>query len=520
MSESAYKPAGTYELESFSIQSFTTDTSLDAGDPRRATMGTGASASTKVEMKAVISSFEIDESITSGAVSGRAKVFDASGIIYNFPFRGQELITIKYKDYKEVMHEDVMFLNSIDNIKPAKSSDDTILEYELHFVSLGKFLSDRYQLRKCFANGSGSGRTYIPIHEQVEEIFNSYYTGSRKEIEIHDTVGPQQIVIPNLVPENAMHLLSRKAYSEEYPMSMYRFYETREKYYFINFEERYTFDYSNREVPIYFYSSENADNSPEGELLKMQNIISISFPTFVNTIEMMNSGFYYRKLNELDIMNRVENSYEYVHELEVSDFEYPDFQNPNGKKNIRSIHTSDMIQSHMNKWHRTYVIKDYPDSDQSNAPGLRPKPYYGEVYNNKTANHLHFGKSRVNIRIYGSNELFAGDLIYLDLKKFSMKRELDEERSGVYLIESIKNTFYENTFYQDLSLVKGGIIGKYESPANANAGGGAPAGGGGGGGTTAPADTPPQTTEQVEEFFRGIGGNSVAPTLPTGGGPG
>ena len=53
-----------------------------------------------------------------------------------------------------------------------------------------------------------------------------------KPKEIEETDGEQTLVIPDLRADATMQFLSRRAYSERNKTALYRFFETREKYYF------------------------------------------------------------------------------------------------------------------------------------------------------------------------------------------------------------------------------------------------------------------------------------------------
>lgn len=494
-----YKPAGTYELVNFFVSTF------ESG-----------SAANKIDLKSIVHTFTIEESITRGAVRGTAKVYDANGVFYSLPFRGQELLEITYKDFYDQELTEKYFVYAITDIRHPKTSDDSMLEYVLHFVSFGKFWSDRYRIRRVIAEGSGPSKTYLPISEQAQTLFDDYYAsngqGTDKELHVTETTGPQKPVIPALSPEDAMHFLSRRAYSGEDKMNMFRFYETREKYYFADIDD-ILFDNEGEERVKFIYASGVGDNTPEGEMRKMTNIISFEHQNY-NTMDDMKNGAYYRKVYEIDVNNRIHYSHSYEHQDRYQDFTYP------GLEEIKFPHTNTFINDHLNNWHLTYVVKDYPDSDAPNAVGLRPQTYYGDIYNNKGANIIHLGNSRMSVTVYGRNTLFAGDTVEIELPKFKVGPEKDEERSGVYFVESVTNTFFENSYTQVLTLIKGGIRGSETySSGNQN---GAPAATRGTGDSAATETTPttPPQTEDVEGFFQGIGGNSVAPTTPTDGGTG
>jgi hypothetical protein len=455
MSEAANQsPAGTYTLNGFYLMPSTADSKRQAVG---ATEKPDAVLSEDdiLDIKMIVHTWSIKESFTKGHISGSAKVYDSEGIFYSFPLRGQERVRIVYTDFFGIERQEDMFLYAVTDVATPKASDDSVLEYNIHFASYGKFWSDRFSVSRCIADGSGSTRKYIPINEQVETIFEDYYktsdSGTEKEIVVHETEGNQKIVIPNMRPEAAMHLMSRKAYTSSFPSSYYRFFETREKYHFVNLEEIFSTAESKGK---YTYVSGPQDETPQGELNKMSGVISLDFHTPVDTFDAMKNGAYYRKVEEVDITNRMVKSHEYTHEDEYKDYQYPGSSSTTDSKRVLR-HTSDFIKTHMNDWSSTYVIKDYPDADMPNAYGIRPKPYYGEILNSKNAHIYDYRATRLTVTIYGNNELFPGDLIDLEIPYFNVYGSIDEERSGVYLIESIDNIFYENSYMQKMRVSRG-----------------------------------------------------------------
>lgn len=433
------KLAGAYELTSFVISSF-------------------PSGGKSLDLRAVIHTWNLEESMLKGNIRGTAKIYDATGIFYNFPLRGQERLTITYKDFFEEEREEDLFIYTISDISPAGQSDDSILEYTIHFCSFGKLWSDRYGIKRCIAEGTEGSRQYIPVSEQVQVIYDDYYNtegkGTKKEILIHETDGPQSIIIPDYSPEEAMHLMTRRSYSAQYPSNMFRFFENRDKYHFINLE-KWIEDYPRDDVsqPTYIYARSKADQTPQGEADKMNTLVNFAFGSYTNTIDRMKGGGYYRKVAELDFQSRTINEYEYDHLEEFKDYIWPDMST-----DIKLRHTDEMITEHMNRPHTTYVFKDYAEEVGGSPYGLRPTPYYGEIYNNKVAMMNEYGDSRVTATIFGNNKIVAGSMIYLDLPMFKPSAEADTRLSERYIVESVNNEFIENTYYQNLTLIKGPML--------------------------------------------------------------
>lgn len=429
----------------------------------------------KIDLRPLVHTFTINESFTSGYMSGEMVVYDSAGVFYDVPLRGQELLHLELIDFYDKKYNGDFFIYSIDRVNPAKKSSDAILQYTLKFVSIGKFISERYTIRRCIAEGTGADRKYKPIHDQVQVVFDDYYkfrnSGDNapiplqaplKEIEISETVGDQKIIIPYLSPDDAMHLFSRRAHSEEYPSDMFRFYETKENYYFKNIEELIEW-----EVPIetYTYTSGGMDNTPEAESEKMTNVLDIDLGEVVNTFRVMKEGGYYRSYTAMDLNYRFASTYTYDHYDEMinkKNFKYTDIHNPYGT-NIRFNHTESFIQRHLDDRKRIFGIKDYAD-EGIGAPVERPDPKYPDIVNHKRSNLSQFDEYTVSISVYGQHKLTPGKMIYLDMPIFrtitdqvSRAEKQDKVKSGVYMITDVQNVFYENSYTQNLKLIKSGL---------------------------------------------------------------
>jgi len=235
---------------------------------------------------------------------------------------------------------------------------------------------------------------------------------------------------------------------------MYRFFENRDGYYFIN-TERWIEEYPEDPdlMPKYMYTRSIVDQTPQGESDKMNVMINMSFGGFVNTLDRMNNGGYYRKVSEIDLQTRTINQFSYDHKDEFKDFTWPDMSS-----DIQLRNTDDMIEEHLNKELETFVIKDYAEETGSTPYGLRPSPFYGEIYNNKLAMMKEYKDSRITATIFGNNNVVAGTIMEIDIPMFKPASEVDKRLSGFYIVETVVNEFIEDTFYQNLTLIKGPML--------------------------------------------------------------
>jgi hypothetical protein len=416
-----------------------------------------------INISALVHYFELVESMDNGHIHGHAKVYDSTGLLDEFLgedngwLKGEEEVEITYTDFFKEKIKQKFFVYAITDVKIAKDQDDTIYEYKLHFVSKNKFFSNRTDVRKSFRDGL--------ISEYVQSIFDEYFTDSDKnEIKIEPTDGNQNLVVPNYTPEDTIHFFSRKAVSPDYNGQNFRFFESKDRYYFGTqgyiIDEHYFKLAENSEEPPIFTRQNISDQSPAGQRRMMSTLISIEYPNYVNTMEDLNEGAYYSNTTELDILNRTElfNEYRYLDEYQTN--VHPDNQ-------LRSKHSKAFVDEHLSDPKNNLVIKDYSDVGQKgDSEYLRPHTFYPKLYNNKNVSHYHHHNESVEIKIYGRTKITVGDIIQLKLKEViqtTEDRNPDNKRSGFYLVESVRSVFFEDQFHQVLTISKSGFRGRPES---------------------------------------------------------
>ena len=437
------KKAGHYSLDTFRIFRY--------NDPNRF-----------VDLRAIIHTWEIEETMETGHLRGFANIYDSVGLLDNFLgdgwLRGEEELFVSYRDWfdEEVIQHN-FFVYSITDVKRINESNESAYSYTLHFVSKDKFVSEQSMIRRGYRGQL--------ISDNVEEVYNEFYTGE-KDIFVERTDGPQDLVIPNYSPEQTMYFFARRAYKEESPTQSFRFFENRDRFIFSTHEEL-IFQAQSEEIPIFKRWYSVNDQTPDGQRLLMSSIIDIEYPMYVNTFQDMVDGAYYRNLTEIDFMNRSVffNEYRYLDE-------YDRHLLPDGLNNVRSKHSKKFVENFLTYPRDTLVIKDYKTPEiQTEGDGLRKNTYYPQIYNDKRTSHYHHKNEMITIKIYGNNTVFAGSLIQLELNEVNNsldERGKDEIRSGLYLVESVRNIFYEENYYQVLSISKSGYKGRPESDKNYN----------------------------------------------------
>jgi len=440
--------AGTYFIEEFKI---TRLNDMDARNPDEF-----------IEISGQVAHFEINESMDRGHLWGHAQIIDSTGMLDGFingpGIRGEEQLFIRTKDWFGVEQWYDMFLYAIEKVKAVNPQQETGVEFYVYFTSRQKFLADRRTVRKAYVDGL--------ISEYVDSCFNEFirfpWRSSKGMEEIEDTTGIMNLSIPSLTPENTMHFFARRAYTAENSTQTFRFFENRKGFYFATHEKMIELYEQRDDKPRKFEIIQFPDFSPQGQEILMQSIITIEFPEYVNTYDDLLENSYYRRVTEMDLLNRTLLTTEYRHADEYQKFVYPD-----GIKKDSTKHTKDFVDEYLDDHYHVFVPKDYKNVDIPGRSLPNPK-YYADIYNKKQANLLHHTRNIVEMTIHGRNNIRAGDVLEIEIPKFNLRPDqrmgdgVDELKSGKYLVESIRNVHTDNTgsqgkYRQVIKMSKSGL---------------------------------------------------------------
>jgi hypothetical protein len=428
-SNNSARQAGHYELISFKIRP------IDKSDGG-------------VELKQIVTQWQISESMFRTNITGSATVLDAEGIARTLPILGEEIITIEWTDFYGDIQKKEFFCYGINDLGPHDNKDG-LLSYRINFTSIEHLTAHQQDVRQSFADQL--------ISDMVQSVFNTYYKTTNKEIEIEPTVGPQTYAIPSLTPAATMHFLAKRAYGGESSTNNYMFFETKDSFFFCTPEylyNKYKDTVKNEkaleENNLLFYTTKIADdNSPSGQLRNQQTVSDITYGDPSNSLNEITEGQYKTSMLEIDLINRTTSR-------TITNFE--DILDNMPIDKLAIPHSSEFLSERMPVLDEVYVLKDY------NVPGQekginRHYPFYREVINSKKLFSTHMRKHAINCSIKGRNPLIPGMVIFLmvDLVEVGESGRPDVQRDGLHMVTDITNFFFEDEFSQIISLTKGGL---------------------------------------------------------------
>jgi hypothetical protein len=384
-----------------------------------------------------ISEISFTESIDSPLLFGEMTLLDSSGLIDNFPILGEEIFTLRYVDFFENEITQQFLIYSLSDAVPGDQQN--YMYYRLQFISPQHFISTSKKVQKSYIDFTTKEMAQLIFDEFIVDETN--FKNSANDIEIQDTTGTQTLVIPSLQPIQAINFLCRKSFSADDKSSNYYFFQNRDKFKMVTHEEMIRT--SKPTAKAYSYDPSIAIEGPADRNRAMNNITSIFIPNRLNTITEMNTGAMISDVVEIDILNK-----QYIHNI----FKYKDnFQNyKHLSDTVRFPHTekfTDAFFSDENVMKSYMIFTDFEREQQR----------YKDITGPKVSNRYYLNSTSIEIEIYGRNDLFAGDVILLDIPQFENvvgSKDRHKSLSGYWLVQTIKHFIKGKKYTSRLTIIK------------------------------------------------------------------
>jgi len=254
--------------------------------------------------------FEVNffEELMSNSVSANLTIMDTQNIISDAPIIGQEYIEISirtpnYRKKKTITYTDhVMVVRKISfNVDENQGK-----LYMMELVTPEFFKSNRVRVSQTY-----EGR----YSDAIVKIFrDSTYLNSKKDFYVERTLENQKVIVPNMHPFAAIHMLSQRSVSEVYnDSSTYLFYETTKGYHFRTIESLINSPEWTEGTPG--FTAGNPNDSDGEEVIDIEkSILRIQEYQILNSADMttkIKGGLFASKLILHDAYNKNYQTYEY-----------------------------------------------------------------------------------------------------------------------------------------------------------------------------------------------------------------
>lgn len=421
----------------------------------------------KIEISGLITGFTINESMSAPFLHGKTTVFDGLDIMSTLPVIGEEFIEFTYIDFFGKTRVDEFIVYSVSDVKYPQESNPTLLQYTLNFVSIPRVLTDGYRIMKGYRDGK--------ISDYAKLVYNEYFKDQleRRNLKSKSFVAQltdnnQHLVVPNFTPIETMLFFARHAFNNDSHTQTFRFFENRDKYFFATNEYIKSY-YGNLSTGVQNYLNQLSELTlpdthifnynylpnitPQAQKMQMFNILNIDFGEKVNTINDIKYGAYKKKICQIDLLN---GTAQIIPTYSIQQ----DFSR--NTKNEKLAHSIGFINDVIPDKYIRYIIKDYAVGGEPTGPEIKPDMKYSDLYDRKSSYLYHYKQNSIDITIYGRNDIVAGSVINLQLpirKVISQNSasEIDTERSGYYLADSVQNIFNNKTYTQKITLSRYGI---------------------------------------------------------------
>lgn len=393
------------------------------------------------DIKNQIVSISLSESIYNPIIRGSLIIDDASNIIDRFPLRGEEILTLTYTDFFETSITQDFIIFSIESY--GTNTQQNTAGYLLQFMSPQGLMSSSRDISKSYR-----GTTT----EIIKKIFEEYLTeqqrfeNARYEIDTEESTGVQTIVIPMLSPLDAIDFLKKKSYSPENKSSNYLFFQTRKQFRMVTHEK--IIKDSNRgrnfnQNKIYTHDpTMNIDSL--NSYRAMNNIVSIDFPTRINTMDEIDYGAMSSKVVEIDILAKQYQIFPYDYKDNYTKYKHLD-------ENVKFLHTKSFMEKYFDNDDNKVV------SDMIFVDIERPKQNYRDIASNRRSTSYYLNSIECSAEVYGRNDLFAGDIVKLNLPEYEVtagEKGRHKSLSGYWLVNQIIHKLDGKEYKVEMSLTK------------------------------------------------------------------
>jgi len=354
--------------------------------------------------------FSLYEDLSKPFLYAELLINDAAGtILEGLPLIGEELLEI------EIATPGL----------PGISRDLNLLIYSVqNVVQTDKLKSSFFILKACSPSLLINSATFVskgykaPISTIVRDLIKNYYQ-YQNPIEIENTKGTQEIVIPKLRPLQAIDFLKRRAVSSKNKSSSFVFFENQNGLYFLTLEELIQNNKIGHSRTFFYDSIEDSAGQTGADY---RSIIEYKNNSRFNPIDTARNGGVYSSSFKFDLLTKTIN---------------PTFQSFGGQTGItlsgNPINTGDFYKG-ISSGQNPALPNHFIPQDSS-----KPDSYIAE---SRPLKDLYIGNFQnfTTIMVHGDTSIKAGEIVNLALfKSQGSKTEKPSMIAGSYLITKLRH---------------------------------------------------------------------------------
>lgn len=281
---------------------YATDYKLEA-----LTLTAPALSNTDLDLMPYMLELNYFEDLFNNTISGSVVISDAVGILNFSQVSGTEYIHVKLlkSDGIPSAIDRVFRVYAITDRRFDTANNNEI--YKLEFCSEEYLVSDQYRISKSY---SGVRVSQI-IADICTDTLKIGAGNNSKQLNIDDTVGIKDFVLPNKKPLETINWLANYAVPAKYPNGAdMLFFENNMGYFFTSLQHMF----QTNSIFKYAYNPKNVTSDP---LKNMTNVLSFEVVRYIDTLDAINKGTFGNRIVTVDPLRRKKTT---------TDFNYNNYQ--------------------------------------------------------------------------------------------------------------------------------------------------------------------------------------------------
>lgn len=391
------------------------------------------------DISGAFSELALYDNVYSPCMTGSVIILDAISLLEKLRFDGNEYITIKIGKSSDDSFELEMFKTyRVYKVSDIVNINQTSKTYILHFITPDFLLSEQIKVSQFFS--SSYSNMVSKILKNYLQIGNSPVDGKSRVNVIESTKGTFSYIAPTITPFQTIAEIARRAVSQKNKPD-FLFFETFAGY---NFKSLTTMFSQPTKFRLNF-SPKNIDDNIAREFLGVRNMKIL---TQSSVVENIRSGTLAGKFVGFDTLTRkiklTNLTTQTIHDAS------PDVTLQTNVGDLTDVNkfgaaSNQMVNSRI-------VFYPFTTPRSSNEYIKASDPSTANLQDNTQEYKFHrkaimtlLGQKRMELAIPGNFGIMAGDIVQLDVPKYSVKTdsidgELDPMLSGRYLVTATRHS--------------------------------------------------------------------------------
>lgn len=392
-----------------------------------------SSTGEKLEIKDLVISIDIYESLMSPYIKVELGISDAANFLETAPIVGQEKIEMTIIEGGKKIKK-TFYVAAVANYLRANNQASM---YTLKLITPEQMMNSLVLVSQAYTG---------KVSKAIDDIMRDYLKGKVKTLE--ETNGNYKVVIPNWNPFEAIDWLTRKAMDTK--QTPFAFYET-----FIDGHqlESYTTMFNKKTYNKFVHKGGTASKDDAGQQQATFNVaIEYDIKDYSNTYKNTLRGTFGSGMHTVDIGTRTYKllKYDYLEDFKKkSHLDKVPFINDNFKINEKSINQYDSIHHVVNKNSRAFGQEQYNNyNNEAEFTKLETDPYIYQL-----------GLTTMSMVVRGRTDLTPGKVIEFEVDRdrpsiHGSNKDINEYISGKYLVMHVHHKMVDGKYSIIMEVVR------------------------------------------------------------------